>query len=416
MANGLVTDIAGAVNRGLQFRQAEALRPVEQQRAQLGLQQQQQQFEQAQALQPLAIQGAELGIQGQEQQLITGGLQQQAKQQQIDALTEQQKNVKLATNAFKLQGMTREQQVSFLEKNIEEVGARDGNPADSIAGLNLLREGRFDEFDQGVNQIVVAGRAQKLLAPAAVVKQTTLERNLLAAGLKRGTPEFKAAVLKAIEPSRTVIGSGEKAESKALGKLRAERFGSIQETADRATTLLDNLNQLDAIDVSKGAFEPIKASFAAVIEGFGVDASGIANAAGAQSFNALSSKLVNEVLNAASGPQTDQDAVRARSTMASLGDTPAAAVFKNNTLRAVALRQIEQRDFVADQLDSDKNLSQANKAWREFKRDTPSLSSIVKGPDGLPFFFFQFKERARQIRSDMTDQEVLNAWRKVHGK
>lgn len=272
--------------------------------------------------------------------------------------------------------------------------------------------GEFTDIDleQGIAQ------TQAFLGQPQVAKQTTLERNLISAGLTPGTKEFQDAVLGSVAPPTTIIGSGEKEESKALARQRVEKFGQIQQSAEQATNLLDSLNQLDAIDVQTGALEPAKVAIASIAEGFGIDASAIANATTAQAFNAVSTRLVNDVLNAATGPQTDQDATRARQTIASLGDTPGAATFKNDSLRSLALRQIEQRDFISSMLDQDKNLSSANKEWREFKRKTPSLSSVVKGPNGLPLFFFQFKGNAKTARPGISDQEIINAWRQVHGK
>jgi len=290
-----------------------------------------------------------------------------------------------------------------LDRAIAEAQAFIGQPA--AEGVTL---------SQGQKRFV-GGRVIAEVAPAPA-KATPLQQNLIAAGLIPGTPAFRAAVLKATTKPTTVLQTGEKEETKGLAKFRVSQFKTINETAEKANILLDSLNQLDAIDVKTGALEPSKAAIAAVIEGFGIDASLIANATTAQAFNAISTRLVNEVLNAATGPQTDQDADRARKTIASLGDTPGAATFKNDSLRALALRQVEQRDFIAGQLDLDKNLSEANKAWREFKRKTPSLSSVVKGPDGLPIFFFQFKESARISRPGISDQEIIDAWRDVHGK
>ena len=71
MANGFVVDVPGAVNRGLQFRQQEQLRPLQQQQA-------------------------DLSLQKQRQSLQFGGLQQESLQQQIDQRTEEQKNKSFA--------------------------------------------------------------------------------------------------------------------------------------------------------------------------------------------------------------------------------------------------------------------------------------------------------------------------------
>lgn len=368
-------------------------------------------------------------------------------QQQLDRQAVQDEFMSVAQAAVQAQALPNdESKINFLTNRAAEISERGGNPKDTQEALDLFNAGRSEEANALINSAVDTGTRLGFLkplaqpagaqqftlgagqtrfgpggeviatGPEAVATPTTLERNLASAGLKKGTPEFETAVLKATTKPTTVIGAGETEEVKALAKQRVKRFGDVQEAAEGATAMLDNLNQLDAIDVQTGALEPAKVAIASVIEGFGIDASGIASATNAQAFNAISGRLVNDVLNAATGPQTDQDASRARKTIATLGDTPAAAVFKNNSLRAVANRQIEQRDFIAGQLDQDKNLSEANKEWRKFKRSTPSLSSVVKGPEGLPVFFFQFKENAKSARPGISDQDIIKAWRGAHAK
>ena len=389
MANGLfIADIPGAVQRGLQFRQQEQLRPLE-------------------------IEQARLGLESQQQQLVLGQQQEQLQQQQIETGAERQRVESFVNDAVQLKRIPDQNKLDFLIKRDQELVAAGQDNSDTQVAIRFAQEGRFDELNTEIDKILANGVALGILKTPQI--PTSLQQNLIAAGLQPGTPEFQAAILKST--TKPLIGSGEPEEKKALARLRVERFGDIQQKADQATTLLDNLNQIDAIVVETGSLEPAKASFAAVIEGFGIDASAIADATGAQAVNAITGRLLNDVLNAATGPQTDQDADRARKTIASLGDTPGAFEFKNNSLRSLALRQVEQRDFIAAQLDEDKNLTQANKNWREFKRKTPSLSSVVRDSStGLPLFFFQFKQLARERRPGISDQQIIEAWRGAHGK
>lgn len=411
----LTPDVAGSISRGLQLGQQ--FRQVQQQpeidrltRAATGGDQQ--------ALQQLSAIAPQQAQQVQQFQLG----QSQAQQQQVQQGQEREKArfESVIQGALQAKNLPDDKsRLNFLKQRRGEL-QRQGvtNTQDTDEMIQLFESGQSERANALINSAVATGQQLGLLkAPAAAVKPTSLQQNLIAAGLQPGTPEFQQAVLKATTKPQTIIGTGETEEVKALAKQRVKRFGDIQEAADQATTLLDNLNQLDAIDVQTGALEPAKASIAAVIEGFGIDASSIANATTAQSFNAISGRLLNDVLNAATGPQTDQDADRARKTISSLGDTPGASQFKNDSLRSLALRQVEQRDFIANQLDQDKNLSQANKEWREFKRKTPSLSSVVKDSStGLPLFFFQFKQMAKERRPGINDQEIIEAWRGAHGK
>ena len=218
------------------------------------------------------------------------------------------------------------------------------------------------------------------------------------------------------EGKEPLVVIGDKAERKAIAGIQAKRFEKIVNDAEGAKDALDNINQLESLDVRTGALEPAKASFAAVIESLGFDASGIANVANAQAFEGVSNRMVNDVLNRAKGPQTEGDAKRARSTLAALGNTPQANQFLNSSLKALALRQIERAEFIESIMEQDKTFSEANKQWNAFKRKTPSLSDIVKTQSGIPMFFYQFKERAQRIRPGITDEQIINAWRSKHGR
>lgn len=221
--------------------------------------------------------------------------------------------------------------------------------------------------------------------------------------------------------SVNVNSGGEEVEREEIAKVDARQYGSVLERADSSQEILDNLSQFELIDVETGALEPAKVGLAAIVEGFGVDASGIANVSNAEAFNAVSNTLVNKVLNAAKGPQTDQDAARAKQTIANLGDTPAGAKFKINAMKALAMRDVEMAEFIQDKMDNQRangemvSFSKARTEWNNFKRETPLLSSAVKNPStGLPVFFYEFKENAQRKRPGITEQEVLEAWRKVN--
>ncbi len=249
---------------------------------------------------------------------------------------------------------------------------------------------------------------------------TSIQKNLIATGLKEGTPEFQRAVSnqlnKSSAPTVNISNVGETTEQKERAKLRAKRWGDIQDTADKAGSRRALLNQLKNIDVKTGALEPGKVAIASVIEGFGIDASRIANVANAEAYTAVSNTLVNEVLNAASGAQTEDDARRAMKNIANLGDTPKGAEFKINSLLAITHRDEEQSAFYSKVLDGGGSLTEARVGWNKFKKETPSLSAVVKGPGGLPVFFYQFKESSKQRRPGISDAEIVQAWRAVNAK
>jgi len=109
----LVADVAGAFERGRQFRQAEQLRPLQQESARLGLQQQEQSLQ--------------FGQRREEQAQALGALQQTGLQQQIDQRTDLQKNKDLGGFLLRLKSTPDNQKGALLERNIAEVEAKGGN-------------------------------------------------------------------------------------------------------------------------------------------------------------------------------------------------------------------------------------------------------------------------------------------------
>lgn len=147
MANGqlgFVADIPGAVQRGLQFRQAEQLRPGELQQQQLGLQRQQ-------------------------QQLTTGGLQQQAIQQGIDQRTDDQKNLSLATGALGLLQQSDDAIVPFLEQRLAGL-PQGADSTNTQQALELARTGNFNEIRTSAKNIVDTATRQGILKAGPITK------------------------------------------------------------------------------------------------------------------------------------------------------------------------------------------------------------------------------------------------------
>lgn len=153
MANGQFTvDVAGALNRGLQFRQEEQLRPLQVRQAEQALKQQTQQFQ-------------------------TGGLQQQALQQQIDKRTDQQKNQSLLTAALNVDALPDEQIAPFLRSHIANVQRQGGNAEESIRALQLAESGDFETVRTGAKNLIDIGvRQGDIKAPQQKAKPAAFQK------------------------------------------------------------------------------------------------------------------------------------------------------------------------------------------------------------------------------------------------
>ena len=139
MANqfgGLVADIPGDVQRGLQFQQAAALRPLEQQQAQLGIQEQQQ------------------GIETEEQRI---------------------KSQSLFNTVARLRILPDAQKGEFLEQNISDIESRNGDSTESRQALELFQQGRFEELNTSLDNLFQTGVSTGFLKAEPVTKQAPLQ-------------------------------------------------------------------------------------------------------------------------------------------------------------------------------------------------------------------------------------------------
>jgi hypothetical protein len=373
--------------------------------------------------------------------------EQRAQEQQVRS--EDQKNKSLVNTALNVSTMPDAEIVPFLQANIANVESAGGDASESRQALELASNGDFNGVREGAKRIVAIGEKQGLLkAPAAApagftlgagqtrfdaqgnevagvaltvkpATTTSLEKNLIAAGFQPGTEEFQAEVQKNLnKPSGTVVNIGsEKKFKEEVAKGQAKTFSKVGEEADAAIDANQSLSVLESIDVNTGALEPAKQGLAAFATAFGLDASSIANVSQGEAFNAEAKRLVLAVKASQKGPQTDKDEATIRSTVASLGNTKAGNQFIIDSARALNNRRIERKDFYDNFIESndgnfkDESGKTADRAWSEFKRSTPMISSVLKTPEGLPVFFYKFEESVRAANPDATRVEIVEFWK-----
>jgi len=241
---------------------------------------------------------------------------------------------------------------------------------------------------------------------------TSLQNDLIAAGYKPGTPEFKQAILdKHNKPQTQVNMESEREESKARGKQLVSQFGSISERANAASDNLEQLHISKNIDVSTGALEPLKKSVASFAQGLGFNPEnlGLENATNAEAFTGIMQNLVLTKMQAQKGPQTENDAKRIENTLASLGNTPQARVFLTNAAIAIEERRIEQRNFYLDWEEKNGSFKGAEQSWDQHKRNTPLFG--VNPNTNRPVFYNEFFSKMREANPNADSGEILDLWR-----
>ena len=354
--------------------------------------------------------------------------------ERMTALAKDARSVNNLLKAGDIEGAT-----NILSSRVSAIGKLGGDASDTQGILDMITSGDIGaavaDLDLTVNRAIEGeyisplSRKERDLAAkiksgivslAPPQKDTALIQNLLAAGFEPGSPEMNAAIMENLNKTGTTINVGNKEEftaSQELGKLHVKRISNAIDAGDLAEGTLASVRQLRGVDVSQGGSVPLRAGLADAFASIGIDAEDLfqVDLANVQAFNSVNKRLINQVLNQAKGPQTEGDAKRAVRTLATLGNKPEANAFILDTLEANALRKIEQKNFLESSIDNGLTAKQANADWNKFKNTTPMLSTVSKvSKNGIPVYFFQFKEQAKVNRPNISDKEIVEAWRSAN--
>ena len=146
------------------------------------------------------------------------------------------------------------------------------------------------------------------------------------------------------------------------------------------------------------------------------------DAANLGKYNAISQKMLNEMLNLAKGPQTEGDAIRAGKTVPQITNKAAVNKFIIDTMYGLQDLAVRKADFVDSVLDQQEaagerlNVYKAEKAWRKFATENP-LMSAQQNEDGTRKLFWRFaktiRENAAANNEMVTDEQIYGAWRRA---
>jgi hypothetical protein len=138
----------------------------------------------------------------------------------------------------------------------------------------------------------------------------------------------------------------------------------------------------------------------------------LANVPAGQAYNAKAKSLVLAEMQKQKGPQTESDMKLIRQTVAGLGQTPEANKFLISSSLAQNKRAIEERDFLDGWLQEKGNLDGARKAWNKYKKKVPMIGKNLK-QGGLPMFFYQFEELAREQDLGASREDIIAEWKRL---
>ena len=230
-----------------------------------------------------------------------------------------------------------------------------------------------------------------------------------------GAPPAKSAIT--INTGDKAALAGDTEEQKALGKQRVAFLGTLNEAGYAAQETMTTIDQMRQIDFVGGPGTDLKNSARKLMMAVGAGAFvNVDEVVDNDSFNALGTRELLNVMATQKGPQTDRDFERIQRTFAQSHNPEALREFLMNSSYAVAARKVEMAEFYRNILQRDGNLKAADREWAAHKRSTPMLTDMMKDPDtGMPVFYVDFVQTMRAANPGVSGERVLEEWRKLTG-
>lgn len=266
------------------------------------------------------------------------------------------------------------------------------------------------------DKVAFAEKIDSLNAPKEGT--TTDQKNLIARGILPGTPRHTAELEKIANAKLSANQKGGDFRNTQSDKY----YDDANDQGNKAESSLPLLEQLynEALNPDLGsgvlAEQVNKAKEFALA--FGYDSAEFEKEVGAaQTFASVQTILLNKILNEATGPQTDEDAKRARRSLAQFTDQPWAREAKAMLSMQVAKTKMEKRDWMVEYANSDPNMTskQVETAWRKHDKSRVSRASsdfAYRHPPkngqkvGSPVFFGDYMDEA--MRANPGDYESVD--------
>lgn len=274
-------------------------------------------------------------------------------------------------------------------------GASGKAPPDQIAGAIQPQVQGMKSLAPalGIDPSQIDGQVQGLLL--AGQKDTPLTQNLMAAGLKPGTPEFSQGIVSAVTKPQVTMP-----QETAFAKTTGEGYGKdaldITKQADSAVSTLQTVNLLGKLltDIGSNSLAPTKATIGAWAQSVGIDPKALGIdpklPATAQALSSITNKMVVSMIGQGGFPAntfSEQDREFLVSTYPKLGDLPQAVALKTSILSRLAQLQIDRADAWDKAQSEGKSFQQFDSEWRKSVRSQNIFGDLEKAAptsSGLP--------------------------------
>lgn len=216
--------------------------------------------------------------------------------------------------------------------------------------------------------------AGAIAAAQDAARRTTAQKNAVAAGLQPGTPEYNAYIRDSSKKPSTTVNVQAPGQNyvkpfdQELAKADVEMFKGAREQANNANSMLQSVNALEDVLSQTSTGKP-QEMYGKLAQYFGAP-----EGATYQAQQALVNKQVNEILNAAKGPQTEGDAQRAREQIPNMGTDPRARQVVMDFIRKGAQAKIDEFNSMQGYVNEKGNLQGYQPTYGAFRVDSSPIA------------------------------------------
>jgi hypothetical protein len=161
-------------------------------------------------------------------------------------------------------------------------------------------------------------------------------------------------------------------------------YRPVQDAAKSNAVVASRLDALESLPINEqtGWGTEAKSTAASILVGLGYkDEDAKALASNAQTFKSIQARQVNDELNMAKGVQAEGDAIRAKATYASLGNTPQANKYINDLQRAIIKRKNAEAKYYRDNYDKALGEGDLSRLERDWMSSPDASRSIFDYPE-----------------------------------
>ena len=176
--------------------------------------------------------------------------------------------------------------------------------------------------------------------------------------------------------------------------------------------MLTTVGMIRQIPRTQDAFAPYREKLGSVMNAIGMDGTMVKEAQNIQQIRPLLNRMANSILNAAKGPQTDQDAIRAYGEFMKIEDTQAAADFMYEWAEENARRSKMKKQMYDLAAKEKGTMREGENYWNmtDYAKAQP-----VTVLNGKPWAFSKWRDKFIKSNPTAEVKDAIEAWNNLTG-